>query len=115
MAGVGVSGQSLSGRSSPRAQVTMPCRVSWPGVEVVALTRDLSPEGLAVSLSDDAALEGKEKVHIYLHERIALQAVPVHSRREPGRLVAGFKVHRIKQGAREWNQLIDGLQRYRRL
>ena len=51
MDSAGFSQESFSGRSVPRVQVVMSCRLSWPGVEVVALTRDFSPTGLALSLS----------------------------------------------------------------
>ena len=105
------SRRSYSGRSVRRVQVVMSCRLSWPGVEVVALTRDLSPTGLALSLSETTALTMKEKARIHLQNRITLQAIPVHTRHEPGKLVAGFKVATFEQGAQEWNDLVDKVER----
>src|SRR5438552_16646121 len=96
MDSAGFSQESFSGRSVRRVQVVMSCRLSWPGVEVVALTRDLSPTGLALSLSDASALTMKEQARIHLQNRITLQAIPVHTRHEPGKLVAGFKVATIE-------------------
>ena len=97
---------SFSGRSLPRAPVVMPCRLSWAGVDALAITRNLSPTGLALSLSETIPLKMKEKAQIHLHNRITLQVVPVHARHEPGRLVAGFKVATIEKGAQEWNDLV---------
>ena len=105
------SGRSFSGRSVRRVPVVMSCRLSWPGVEVVAFTRDLSPTGLAVSLSETSALTMKEAARIHLQNRITLQAVPVYARQEPGRLVAGFKVAKIERGAQEWSDLVDDARR----
>ena len=111
MDSAGFSQESFSGRSVPRVQVVMSCRLSWSGVEVVALTRDLSPTGLALSLSDASALTMKEQARIHLQNRITLQAIPVHTRHEPGKLVAGFKVATIEQGAQEWNILVGKVER----
>ena len=102
---------SFSGRSLPRAPVVMPCRLSWAGVDALAITRNLSPSGLALSLSETIPLKMKEKAQIHLHNRITLQVVPVHARHEPGRLVAGFKVATIEKGAQEWNDLVAKVER----
>ncbi len=97
---------SFSGRSLPRAQVVMPCRLSWPGVDVIALITNLSPAGVGLSLSEDIKLEMKEKARLDLPNGITLQVVPVHARQEPRRLVAGFKVATIERGAQEWEALL---------
>jgi len=53
----------------------------------------------------------KEQARIHLQNRITLQAIPVHTRHEPGKLVAGFKVATIEQGAQEWNILVGKVER----
>jgi len=107
----GFSEGSFSGRSIPRAQVVMPCRLSWAGVEASAIIRDLSPAGLALSLSETTPLNMKEKAQLHLRNRITLQVVLVHARHEPGRLVAGFKVATIEEGAQEWSDLVEKVER----
>ena len=107
----GFSEGSFSGRSIPRAQVVMPCRLSWAGVEASAIIRDLTPAGLGLSLSEAIPLKMKEKAQLHLRDRITLQVVPVHARHEPGRLVAGFKVATIEKGAQEWNDLVAKVER----
>ena len=111
MDSAGFSQESFSGRSVPRVRVVMPCRLSWPGGELFALTKDLCLTGLALSLSETTALTMKEQARIHLQNRITLQAFPVHARHEPGRLVAGFKVATIEQGAQEWNDLVGKVER----
>src|SRR5438093_12110022 len=107
----GFSEGSFSGRSISRAQVVMPCRLSWAGVDASAIIRDLSPAGLGLSLSETTPLKMKEKVHLHLRDRITLQVVPVHAHHEPGRLVAGFKVATIEKGREEWNSLVAKVER----
>lgn len=96
----------LGGRSLPRAQVVMPCRLSWPGVDVVALIRNLSPAGVGLTLSEHTKLDMKERTRLHLLNKITLQVVPVHARQEPGELLAGFKVAAIEEGAQEWEALL---------
>jgi len=89
----------------------MPCRLSWAGVDAFAITRNLSPTGLALSLAETTPLKMEVKAQIHLHNQITLQVVPVYARREPGRLVAGFKVATIEEGAKEWNDLVAKVER----
>jgi len=89
----------------------MPCRLSWPGVDVIALITNLSPAGLALSLSENTKLAMKEKARIDLPNGITLQVVPVHARQEPRRLVAGFKVATIERGVQQWNDLLEKVEK----
>ena len=76
-----------------------------------ALTRDLSYSGIALSLSDDTELNFEEKAHLHFSNQITLEVVAVHARREPTRLVAGFKVATIEAGAEQWKGLIHTVER----
>src|SRR5262245_8531584 len=111
MVGAAYPEGSLAGRSFPRARVVMPCRLSWSGSDVFALTRDLSYSGIALSLSDDAELKPGEKAHLHFPNRITLEVIAVHTRHEPARLVAGFKVAAIEGGTDHWKDLIDTVER----
>lgn len=99
---------SLSaGRRFQRRQLLRPCRLSWPGRELFASTRDLSSSGVALTLSEDTDLKMKETAHIQFPNGIALRAVLVHARHEREHLIAGFQVEAIERGEQEWRDLYD--------
>ena len=110
MGGVAVLGKSLEGRALPRTRVVMLCRLSWPGGHIVAHTRDLSDSGIALSLPDDTDLILMEKAHLHMANQITLQLIAIHKRREPARLVAGFQVVSIEEGAEQWKDLLDAVE-----
>jgi uncharacterized lipoprotein YbaY len=87
----------------------MPCRLSWSGVDIIALTRDVSHGGMALSLSDntEGTIRIREKGHLHISKQITLQLVAIHLRREPARLVAGFQIVTIEEGAEQWKDLVD--------
>jgi hypothetical protein len=110
MGGVAVLGKSLKGRVLPRTRVVMLSRLSWPAGHLVAHTRDLSDSGVALFLPEDTDLNLMEKAHLHMANQITLQLIVVHKRREPARLVAGFQVVSIEEGAEQWKDLIDTIE-----
>ena len=111
MGEVAVLGKSSEGRALPRTRVVMLCRLSWPGSHIVAHTRDFSDSGVALFLPEDTDLNLREKAHLHMANQITLQLIVVHKRREPARLVAGFQIAAIEEGAEQWNDLIDAVER----
>jgi hypothetical protein len=85
-------------------------RLSWPGSHIVAHTRDVSDSGVALFLPEDTDLNLRETAHLHMANQITLQLIVVHKRREPARLVAGFQIAAIEEGAEQWNDLIDAVE-----
>ena len=110
MGGVALLGKSLEGRALPRTRVVMLCRLSWPGGHIVVHTRDLSDSGIALFLPEDTDLNLRETAHLHMANHITLQLIVVHTRREPGRLVGGFQIAAIEEGAEQWKDLIDTIE-----
>jgi hypothetical protein len=86
-------------------------RLSWPGGHIVAHTRDLSDSGVALSLPEDTDLNLMEKAHLRMANQITLQLIVIHKRREPARLVTGFQIAAIEEGAEPWKDLIGAVER----
>lgn len=92
------------GRLYPRTQAMLPCRVSWQENDVAGTAKNISYNGIAVSLPTTVPAQTEESARISLQEPILLSAIPVHARADQEGFMIGFRVTRIEAGEQIWKQ-----------
>ena len=93
------------GRQSHRTPMVVPCRISNCGNVVDGMTKDISWEGVAVSLLVAIPPGKNTPVRIWLREPIVITALPVHAHTDTESCTVGFQITRIETGEREWKRL----------
>jgi PilZ domain-containing protein len=97
--------ESLQERLFPRTQVAMPCTISEYGDAIDGITRDISWNGMAVSLLEAIPPGKHEPVLISLEKPIVVSALPVHTQAAEDSFVVGFQITSIEAGEQEWERL----------
>jgi PilZ domain-containing protein len=97
--------ESLQGRLFPRMQMAMQCQISEYGDTIEGITRDISWNGIAVSLLEAIPPGKYEPVRISLQEPIVVSALPVHTQAAEDSFIVGFQIASIEAGEQEWKQL----------
>jgi len=92
------------GRLFPRTQATLPCKVSWHEGDVAGTAKNISYNGIAVSLPKTISPQTQEPARIAMQEPILLSAIPVHTQTNQDGSVIGFRVMKIEAGEQLWKQ-----------
>lgn len=92
------------GRLFPRTQAMLPCKVSWHEDAVAGTVKNISYNGIAVSLPTAFPPQTQEPARISLQESVLLSAIPVHTQTDQEGFVIGFRVTKIEAGEQMWKQ-----------
>jgi PilZ domain-containing protein len=92
------------GRLFPRTQAVLPCRVTWHEDDVAGTAKNISYNGIAVSLPAAVPPQTQEPARISLQEPILLSVIPVHTRTDQEGCVIGFRVTKIEAGEQLWKE-----------
>ena len=82
----------------------LPCRISWHEGDIAGTAKNISYNGIAVSLPAAVPPQALESARISLQEPILLSAIPVHTRTDREGFVIGFRVTKIEAGEQLWKQ-----------
>ena len=92
------------GRQTHRMDALLPCTVSWNKNDIAGTAKNISYDGIAVTLPVIILPKTQEPIRISLQDPIVLSVTRVHARIERESFVIGFRVTKIESGEQLWKQ-----------
>lgn len=92
------------GRQSLRTDALLPCTVFWHGNGITGTAKNISSDGIAVTLPAIILPRMQGPARISLQEPILLSVVPIHTEPDSDSFVIGFRVTKVEAGEQLWNQ-----------